>query len=106
MDTPFELEEDETVEKTMSGDYWKKVILGFSQKRGKYWLTNKKIVFRGGFMTELDIEYKQIASLRKCCIGPFPFLPFGILVELKDGTDHRLSVLGRSKILELLQSKI
>lgn len=106
MDTPFELEENEVVEKKLSGDYWKKTFIGFSQKRGKYWLTNKKIVFRGGLMVELDIEYKQIASLRKCCIGPFPFLPFGILVELKDGTDHRLSVLGRTKILEYIQSKI
>ena len=46
----LELHEGEVVEKEFKSDYWEKTLCFYSQKRGKYWLTNQRIVFRGGFV--------------------------------------------------------
>lgn len=47
----LELHEGEVVEKEFKSDYWEKTLCFYSQKHGKYWLTNQRIVFRGGFAT-------------------------------------------------------
>ena len=39
----LELHEGEVVEKEFKSDYWEKTLCFYSQKRGKYWLTNQRI---------------------------------------------------------------
>ena len=40
----LELHEGEAVEKEFKSDYWEKTLCFYSQKRGKYWLTNQRII--------------------------------------------------------------
>lgn len=102
-----ELQEGEVVEKEMKSDYWEKTLCFYSQKRGKYWFTNQRIIFRGGFATTLDIPYSEIDSVQLCNIGGFvQLIPTGIKVTLKDGRPHKLSVTKRKEILAFLQSKL
>ena len=49
----FELHDGEAVEKEVKGDYWEKNLGLYSQKTGKYWFTNERIIFRGGFAVAL-----------------------------------------------------
>lgn len=104
----IELQEGEVVEKEVQGDYWEKVFLCFyDQKRGKYWFTNKRISFQGGFVTALDIPYSEIESVSECCVGGLiPFVPTGVKVNTRDGKSYKLSVLKRKEIIAFLQSKI
>ena len=103
----LELLENEVVEKEFKSDYWEKTLCFYSQKRGKYWLTNQRIIFRGGFATVLEIPYSEIESVQLCNIGGFVrIIPTGIKVTLKSGKTHRLSVTKRKEILAFLQSKI
>ena len=103
----LELHDGEVVEKEFKSDYWEKSLCFYSQKRGKYWLTNQRIVFRGGFATELDISYSEIESVQPCNIGGFiQIIPTGIKVTLKTGKTYKLSVTKRKEILSFLQSKI
>lgn len=103
----FELQENEVIEKEFKSDYWESVAFLMSQKRGKYYFTNKRIVFVGGFVTEVEIPYNEIASIKKCCVGPLVrFVPTGIKVTMKNGKKHYLSVTKRNDIMNLIQSKI
>lgn len=100
---------NETVELEMPSDYWTNLggIFLISQIRGRYWFTNERIIFAGGFGKLIEIDYFDIASVKKCFIGPLiRFLPTGILVTTKAGEKHYLSILGRGKVLDLLESKI
>lgn len=100
---------NETVELEMASDYWKALfgVVQFSQIRGRYWFTNERVIFAGGFSTKIEIEYDDIASIKKCFIGPIiRFMPFGILVTTKSGEKHYFSILNRNKAYELLESKI
>ena len=49
----LELHEGEVVESEVKGDYWEKTLCMYSQKSGKYWFTNQRILFRGGFTAAL-----------------------------------------------------
>ncbi|MBS6954168.1 MAG: PH domain-containing protein [Enterocloster asparagiformis] len=103
----LELSEGEIVESEVKGDYWEKTFCMYSQKSGKYWLTNKRILFRGGFAASLDLPYEEIDEVRTCNVGPFiQFMPTGIKVIMKNGKGYKLSVLGRRKIAEYIQSKL
>lgn len=103
----FELHEGESIEKELKGDYWEKTLCFYSQKTGKYWFTNERIIFRGGFVTALDLPYAEIESVSLCNVGPLiPFLPTGIKVTMKDNKSYKLSVLKRKDILAFIQSKI
>lgn len=107
MANEVELHEGEVVEKEFQSDYWEKTLCFYSQKRGRYWLTNQRILFRGGFATELDIPYSDIESVQLCNIGGLvQILPIGIKVTLKTGKAYKLSVTKRKEILAFLQSKI
>lgn len=100
---------NEVVELEMASDYWSNLfgVIQFSQIRGRYWFTNERIIFAGGFAKKIEIDYYDIASVQKCFIGPIiRFLPTGILVTTKSGEKHYLSILGRQKVLDLLESKI
>lgn len=108
MAASIELQGGESIVKEFQGDYWKKMFaFVYSQKRGRYWITNRRIVFQGGFATELSLSYSDIAEVKKCLVGPcFGFLPTGIKVTMKNGEQHRLSVLSRKKTLELIQQYV
>ena len=78
-----------------------------SQVRGSYSFTNQRIVFKGGWATEIEIEYSDIESIQKCNVGGLiPVMPTGIKIVLKDGKKHILSVLKRGEIMELIQRHI
>ena len=97
------LNEGEVVEKSISGDYWDFL----SQIRGKYTFTNQRVYFAGGFTTELEIPYSEIAFVNPCCVGGFlPIMPTGIKVTTKAGKNYKLSVLGRKAIIEMMQQHI
>ena len=105
----IDLRENEVVEKEVKGDYWSGFFgLLISQTRGAYAFTNERIVFRGGFATTKEIEYKEIESIKKCNVGSFVLriIPTGILVKTKNGKKHYLSVLGRKDILSFLEGKV
>lgn len=103
----FELHDGEAVEKELSGDYWERNLGIYSQKTGKYWLTNQRIIFRGGFAVALDLSYSDIESVSLCNVGPVvQFLPTGIKVQTKDGKAYKLSVLKRKDILSFIQAKL
>lgn len=100
---------NETVEWETPSDYWKALfgVIQISQVRGRYWFTNERVIFAGGFATKVEIEYSEIASVKKCFIGPIiRFMPFGILVTTKTGEKHYFSILNRKKALEVLESKV
>ena len=99
--------EHEAVEKEFKSDYWEKTLCFYSQKRGKYWLTNQRIVFRGGFATILEIPYADIESVQLCNVGGLvQIIPTGIKVTLKSGKSYKLSVTKRKEILAFIQEKI
>jgi len=103
------LRSSETAEFEMKSDYWKALfgVVLFSQIRGRYWFTNERVIFAGGIATQVQIDYYDIASIKKCFIGPIiRFLPFGILVTTKAGEKHYFSIFNRKKAYEFLESKI
>lgn len=107
MEDLFKLHDGEAVEYELKGDYWEKNLGLYSQKTGKYWFTNERIIFRGGFAVALDITYSDIESLSLCNVGPFiQFLPTGIKVKMKDDKAYKLSVLKRKDVLNFIQSKL
>ena len=88
----LELHEGEVVESEVKGDYWEKTLCMYSQKSGKYWFTNQRILFRGGFTASLDLPYEEIDDVRTCSVGPFiPFMPTGVKVTMKNGKSYKLS---------------
>ena len=96
----LELHEGEVVESEVKGDYWEKTLC-------MYRFTNQRILFRGGFTASLDLPYEEIDDVRTCSVGPFiPFMPTGVKVTMKNGKSYKLSVLGRKKIAEYIQSKL
>ena len=104
----LELRPNETIEKEFASDYWTTFgPITVSQKRGKYIITNERIYFRGGFITEVEIPFSEIDYIKKCNVGGLiPFMPTGIKVMMKNGEKHILSVLGRGKIMEMIEEKI
>ncbi len=102
----LQLRENEIVVKEMASDYWETLggIITISQKRGHYCFTNQRIVFRGGFATEVEISYGNIEYIEKCNVGGLiPIIPTGIKVVMKDNKKHVLSVTKRGEIMELIQ---
>ena len=100
------LRENETILKEFKGDYWEGGFIS-SQKPGNYCLTSQRILFQGGFATSVELPYTEIAAAALCNIGEFvKFLPTGILITMKDGKKHRLSVMKRKEILALIESKL
>ncbi len=105
----IELNQGEVIEKEIKSDYWDSLfgVILISQQRGSYAFTNERIVFKGGFATEIEIPYAEIESIKKCNVGGLiRFVPTGIKVVMKNGKKHYLSVLQRKQIMELIQSKI
>lgn len=104
----MELSQNETLIEEIKGDYWEKIFLCmYSQKRGKYWITNERIVFKGGFITEFEVKLSEIESVTPCLVGPLiPFMPTGVNLKLKNGKSYKMSVLKRKKIIETIKNLI
>lgn len=106
------LRDGEQVLAETKGDYWWKLFLFlYSQESGRITLTDQRILFQGtvlsSLMHSLDLTYRDIASVRKCWIGPIvPFLPTGIKIRMKNGKSYELSVLKRQKYIDIIQSRI
>lgn len=108
MAAQLELRVGETVEKEQKGDYWEGGLL-LRQRPGKYWFTNQRIVFQGGFGvgSALELDYTNIQSVELCNVGPtIRFLPTGLKVHTRDGNAYVLSLMKRKEILALIESKI
>ena len=102
-----ELQESETIIEKVKGDYWEKFLFTYEQKRGEFTITDKRIIFKGGFATTFSINYEDIESVTKCNVGPLMrFIPTGISIKLKDKKEYRMSVLGRDKYIEIIQSRL
>jgi hypothetical protein len=98
----FEVGEEELAE--THGDYWQKFLLLFyMQKSGKIHITNRRIIFSGGLITNLELEIKNIAAVEKCWVGPvFSILPTGIKVTMCDARVYKFSVLFRCKYIKII----
>lgn len=100
------LASDEVVEKEIKGDYWERALCFYSQKRGTFWFTDKRIIFRGGLATSLDIPYSEMKEVKTCNVGDFvQIMPTGIKVSTQKGKSYKLSVLGRKEILAFIEKK-
>lgn len=104
----MELLENEKILETVKGDYWEKLFLiMYSQRRGSFTLTDKRIVFEQMKTVVLDIPYENIESIKKCNVGDLvKFVPTGISIKTKEGKEYRMSVMKRAKYMELIQNKI
>lgn len=104
---PFELAEGEAVEKEFSSDYWEKFLFMYSQKRGRYYFTNQRIVFTYFGQVLLDLPYAEMESAVACNVGALiKFVPTGIKVTMKDGKQYDLSVTKRKENLEFILAKM
>lgn len=98
-----ELQEGEEVIEQIAGDHWEYAFLLASQHQGRYFFTNKRIIFYYCLRKSFEIPYTSIVSAELCMVGPrIRFLPFGIKVTTKDGAVYHLSVLNRKHYLELI----
>ncbi len=101
------LENDEVIEEHTKGDKW-----GFlSQTRGNYFFTNKKILFVGGLagISSFAIPYESIIEMKKCNVGPIPFVPTGIKISYTTSEGNKFSekcsLPKRNKWFEYLSQK-
>jgi len=106
MKATIELKENETLIEQVKGDYYEPGLAS-RQRSGGYTFTDQRIIFTatglfGAFVVE--IAYEDIDSVGKCAIGPG--LPFGIRVTTKAREKHKLSLLKRSKYIELIEQNI
>ena len=102
-----ELQEGEEVIEQTAGDYWEYLLIFGSQKSGRYFFTNKRIIFYYFGSKKLDIPYTDIASAQLCMVGPLiRFVPCGIKVTTKDEKAYHLSVMKRNHYLEIIQNNM
>ena len=101
-----ELQEGEEVLEQTAGDYWKYLLFFGSQERGRYFFTNKRIIFYYFGSKEFEIPYNDIVSAQLCMVGPLiRFVPCGINVTTGDDTKYHLSLMKRNHYLELISNK-
>lgn len=97
---------DDYIEESTKGDYYPSFS---NQVRGRYYFTHERIIFAGGFgVHNFSVKYSDICAIKKSFVGPF--LPFGITITVKNNENdstqkHKLSLLSRSKWLELISTK-
>jgi len=104
---PFVLAEGEVVEKEFSSDYWEKRGFMYSQRRGRYFFTNQRVIFVCWGDVMLDLPYAQMESAEACNVGALiKFVPCGIKVTMKDGAKYDLSVTKRKDNLDFIRGKM
>lgn len=103
----LDLRVGEQIIEEVRGDYWEALLFTLSQKRGKFIFTNQRIHVAAGFLTALDLEYKDIQSVEKCNVGGLiRLIPTGIKVIMKNGKKHHLSILKRAKYIEMINQNL
>ena len=105
----LQLRANETIYQTIKADYWETLfgVIMSSQVRGEFCFTNQRIIFKGGWATEVEIEYADIDHIKKCNVGGLiPVMPTGVKIVLKNGKKHIISVLKREDIMGLIQQHI
>lgn len=107
----FELKEGEHLfANKVKGDCWRMPNLIINrQVSGKYYFTDKRIVFLafgliGTDSVSWEIEMKDIDTV-KLCTTP-PFFPFGILITMKNGDEYKLSLLKRRKYFDWIIDQV
>lgn len=100
-----ELQEGETVIAQEAGDEWEYLfnIIGV-QHRGRYFFTEKRIIFYYCGSKDWDLYYSDIESAELCNVGPLiRFVPCGIKITTKAAEKYYLSVMKRKEYLELIE---
>lgn len=107
----FEPRADETVfAQKVSADCWKSPKQALSRQiAGKTYFTDQRVVFLasgliGTESVSWEIEMKDIQSV-KACLTP-PFFPFGVLIEMKDGSKYKLGIMKRNKYVDWIAQHI
>lgn len=87
-----------------------------SKARGKFTLTNKKIIFEYSWSDEVfEIEISNISKIEKCFIGfpligtdkMFPIFPIGIDILLTNGEKYKIALnFSRNKIYDILLNEM
>lgn len=98
-------EADEHLVEFTLGDFYE---FGFSQVRGRYYFSDRRIVFQG-FGTDFNIKFADIQEVKPCLVGPF--LPFGIKIKALDPVknkvrSYKLSVLKRKVWIDFINEKV
>ena len=103
----LDLRPGEKIIEEIRADYWENLLFMLSQKRGRFVFTNQRVHIRAGLVTIIDLEYKDMIGVKKCNVGGMiRIIPTGILVKMRDGKKHYLSVLKRNKYIELLEQNV
>ena len=104
------IDKDDKLEIIDKGDYWEKFLCFYSQVRGYYYYTSKKLIFIGGALasTKWIAPYENIKSIKKCNVALF--MPTGIKLEVFDEEKgklkkYKMSVLKRDKWVEYIKNK-
>lgn len=97
------MEENDTIEKDVAGDYWSFI----NQIRGHYYFTRERVIFVSGWgVKSFSIKYSDIRAIKKSLIGLF--MPFGVTVTADmDGQmkNYKFSLLNRNQWMEFLANK-
>ena len=102
-----ELQEGESVIKQQAGDCWQYVGIFGSQLRGRFFFTQKRIIFYYCLKKNFEIFYEDIESVELCNVGGIiRFVPTGIKVNTKDGKSTYLSVMKRDEYKELIEQNM
>ena len=102
-----ELQEGESVIAQEKGDQWEYFlnIIGM-QNQGRYFFTEKRIIFYYCLSKQFEVYYKDIQSLELCNVGPLiRFVPTGIKITTKEGKQFYMSVMKRKEYQELIEKQ-
>ena len=102
----FELEEGEEIVEITKGDYWVcEFLVCNTQNSGEFAFTNKRILFKGTFLSsagvEVKIPYSEIASIKKTFVM---FFPVAFIVNTKDNKSYKFAMMKRDKFIDLINS--
>ena len=107
----FEVKENEKIfASKVSADCWKSPLQTINRQiSGKLYFTDHRIAFLasgliGTASVSWEIEMKDIQSVKKCTTPPF--FPFGVLIEMKDGTKYKLGIMKRNKYVDWISQNI
>lgn len=101
---------EEVFAERVSADCWKspKQVSG-RQISGKTYFTDQRVAFLasglvGTASVSWEIEMKNIASVKTCTTPPF--FPFGVLIQMKDGSQYKLGIMKRDKYVDWITRHI
>lgn len=98
----------ETVLHKAKGDCWGSFGIRHSQNAGTFTLTDQRILFRGGGLSDrlrlvFAIPYGDITQVDKFSVSGF--IPTGIKVVSRQDGLFRLSLMKRNQVMELIETQ-